>query len=277
MVVVDGAESLSADGWRKMRDYLAAPEPGSCLVFLVNRPAKSWPGKNIVPPKYLVNFSPLRGGKLRDWIGREAARRGLKLTRRQVEECALAAGDDLSGTVAGLERLAIYQGGEGTVTDREVRDLIGTGREGSVFTLTELTVARKSAEALALLNHLLDEGDHPLRIFSLFAGTVRKLWLGAEAWERTGGDPGETCREAGVTYFREQFIRQVKALSAAEIPCWYRRLVETDRALKGGEKDPRLALERLLIDLAGTKSGPPRKRTPAVAAAGWSGRGSDRS
>lgn len=252
MVVVDGAESLSPDQWRKMRDYLDAPEPASCLVFLVNKPEKSWPGKKVVPKQYLFNFSPLKGGRLRDWIGQAAARRGLKLTREQVEECAVAAGSGLSAVAAGLERLSIYKGGGGSVTDRELRDLLGVGWEGSVFNLAELTAGRKAGEAVALLNHLLDGGEQPLRIFSLFAGSIRKLWRGVETWERTG-DPRAVWEESGVAYFREQFLRQVKNLSTAEIPYWYRRLVETDRALKGGEKDPRLALERLLIDLSGTK------------------------
>jgi DNA polymerase III subunit delta len=258
LVVVDGAEAFSADQWRRMRDYLAAPDPGTCLVFLVDKPPNSWPGKKYVPGKYLVNCSPLKERELRDWIGREAARHGLRLTPQQVEECSLAAGGDLGAAAAGLERLSIYKGGEGSVTDREVRDLIGVGREGSVFTLAELAAARKTGEALALLNHLLDEGDHPLRIFSLFAGSVRKLWLGVETWERTK-DSRAAAEAAGVRYYREQFLRQVKSLSTAEIPFWYRRLVETDRALKGGEKDPRLALERLLIDLAGAKEKPAPK------------------
>ncbi|MDP8235470.1 MAG: DNA polymerase III subunit delta [Candidatus Erginobacter occultus] len=249
LVVVDGAESFSAEQWRKLKDYFDDPDPASCLVFLVNKPQKEWKGKKYLPGKYLVNFSPLRKDKLSAWINREASRRGLTLSRGQVEQCALAAGNDLGALAGGLERLAIYQGGKGRVTDQAVRDLVGVGEEGSVFDLTEMAAGRRAGEALAILNRLLDEGEAPLRIFALVTGSVRKLWLGVDAWERTK-DPQTVLEAAGVRYYREQFLRQVKKLSSPRIAFWYRRLVETDWALKGGEKDPRLALERLLIDLA---------------------------
>jgi len=252
LVVVDGAESFSPDQWRKLADYLADPDPGSCLVFLVSKPVKKWSGKKYFSENSLVAFSPLRGARLRKWVAGEAERQGLVLTRRQVEECALTAGDDLGAVAAGLERLSIYRGGPGKVTDRELRELVGTGREGTVFTLAELAATRKPGEAIALLNHLLDENDEPIRFFALIAGSIRKLWLGVEVWERAK-DPRAACAKAGVRYYQEQFLRQVKAISSAEIPYWYRRLVEADRALKRGAKDPRLVLERLLIELAGSK------------------------
>ncbi len=253
LVVIDGAEAFTADQWKEMRDYLVSPAPGSCLVFLINRQLNSWPGKKFVPNKYIVNFSPLKGIKLRNWIEKEAVWRGLRLTARQVEECALLGEEGLGPVISGLERLAIYQGGEGMVGDREFRDLMGAGRSGSVFNLTELAVAGRVGEALSLLNRLLDEGEAPLRIFALLTGAIRKLWLGREVWERTG-DPRAAAEAAGVRYYREQFIRQIKEVSTTRVPFWYRRLVETDQALKGGERDSRLALERLLIDLGGAGS-----------------------
>ncbi len=249
LVVVDGAESFSPEQWRKLKEYFDDPDPASCLVFLVDKPHNEWKQKKSLPGKYLVNFSPLRKDKLYGWINREATRRGLTLSRGQVEQCALAAGNDLGEIAGGLERLALYKGGEGKATDREVREVIGAGREGTVFDLTELVTAGKAGDALALLNRLLDEREPALRIFALITTSVRKLWLGVDAWERTG-DYSKTLETAGVRYYHEQFFRQVKKLSPARMAFWYRRLVETDWALKGGEKNERLALERLLIDLA---------------------------
>jgi DNA polymerase-3 subunit delta len=248
--VVDGAESFSAEQWRKLKDYLFDPNPLSCLVFLVASPKKEWKGSKYCPAKYQVSFAPLRKDQLRGWIGREGSRRGITLTGRQIEQCALAAGEDLGELANSLERLALYKGGEGPVSDREFQELIGSGQEGSVFDLTELAATGQAGEALALLNHLLDEGEAPLKIFSLITSSVRKLWLGADAWERTK-DPRVVVAAAGVRFYQKQFLRQVRRLSRSRMAFWYGRLVETDWALKGGEKDGRLALERLLIDLAG--------------------------
>lgn len=249
LVVVDGAEAFSPAEWRKMEEYFSAPDPDSCLVFLVNKPSREWKEKKLIPARYQVNYSPLKGKQARKWVGEEAARRGLRLSPKQLDQCALVAGNDPGAIAAGLERLLIYKGREGTVTDRELRELIGVGQEGTVFNLTELAAAGKAGEALALLNRLLDEGEAPLKLLSLISGSVRKLWLGVDAYARTK-DAGAALEAAGVRFYREQFIRQVKSLMGGRIAYWYRRLVETDWALKGGEKDPRLALERLLIDLS---------------------------
>lgn len=250
LIVVDGAESFSAVQWRKLKDYLSDPNPASCLVFLVAKSKREWKGSKYCPAKYQISFAPLRKDQLLRWISQEASRRGITLSGRQVEQCALAAGEDLGELANSLERLALYKGGEGQVSDREFQELIGAGQEGSIFDLTELAATRKVGEALSLLNHLLDEGEVPLRIFSLITSSVRKLWLGADAWERTK-DPRAALEAAGVRFYQEQFLRQVRKISRDRMAFWYGRLVETDWALKGGEKDERLALERLLIDLAG--------------------------
>ncbi len=251
LVVVDGAEDFPAGEWRKMEDYFAGPEPGSCLVFLVNKASPEWKQKKLLPSGYQKNFSPLKGKQLRKWVGEEAARHGLRLSPKQLDRCAIAAGNDPGAIVSGLERLAIYKDGESAVTDRELRELIGVGQEGTVFNLTELAAAGKAGEALALLNRLLDEGEAPVKLLALISSSVRKLWLGVDAYGRSK-DAGAALEAAGVRFYREQFIRQVRSLGGGRIACWYRRLVETDWAVKGGEKDPRLALERLLVDLSGT-------------------------
>ena len=251
LVVVDGAEAFSAGEWHKMEDYFSGPDPSSCLVFLVNKIPGEWKEKKLIPARYQVNYPPLKGKQARKWVGDEASRRGLRLSSKQLDQCALAAGNDPGAIAAGLERLLIYKGREGGVTDRELRELIGVGQEGTVFNLTELAAAGKSGEALALLNRLLDEGEPPLKLLSLISGSVRKLWLGVDAYGRTK-DAGAALEAAGVRFYQEQFIQQVKSLGGGRIAYWYRRLVETDWALKGGEKDPRLALERFLVDLSGT-------------------------
>ncbi len=252
LVVVEGAEVFPDGEWQKLEEYFSAPDPDSCLVFLVNKLPGKWKEKKYLPDRYLVSYSPLKGKQLVKWIGGEASRRGLRLTPKQLDQCAIAAGNDPGAIAAGLEKLAIYRGRGGSVPDRELRELIGFGQEGTVFNLTELAAAGKAGEALALLNRLLDEGEKPLKLLSLISGSVRKLWLGVDAYGRTK-NTGAALEAAGVRFYREQFIRQVKSLGGGRIAYWYRRLVETDWAVKGGEKDPRLALERLMVDLSRTE------------------------
>ena len=250
LVVVDQAEKISPADWKRMRDYLSDPDPHSCLIFLVNRKSRGWSPLAVFQKKYIRTFSPLRGEKLLAWARQEASRQGLAVPEEVMEELVRATGNNL-GTIAGeMEKISLYKGGGGEVTLAEVRELIGTGQEGTIFDLTGLIVSRKADQALKLLGKLFDQGEAPLKIFALMVGAFRKLWLGADTWDRTR-DSRSACEVAGVRFYRSDFLKQIKTIKTADIPYYYRRLVETDEALKGGEKIPRLALERLIINLAG--------------------------
>lgn len=249
LVVVDQAEKISPDDWKRMSDYLSHPDHGTCLVFLVNRKSRGWSPPTSFPKKYVRIFSPLKGEKLLAWARKEASGQGLTVPEEVMEELVRATGNNL-GTIAGeLEKLSLYKGGGGMVTLEEVRALVGTGQEGSIFNLTGLIVSGKADQSLKLLDRLLDEGEAPLKILSLIVGVFRKLWRGIDAWEETR-DPRTTCEKAGVRFYQSEYLSQIRKIKSFDIPYCYRRLVETDEALKGGEKVPRLALERLIIDLS---------------------------
>jgi len=249
LVVVDRAEKLSPAIWKRLRDYLADPEPNACLVFLINRASRGWTPLSLFPKKYVKTFSPLKGVKLLDWGRKEASKRNLTIPDGVLEELVLSTGNDLGKMTGELEKLSLYKDGPGVVTSEEIKEIIGVGRRGKVFDLTGLIVSGRSDEALILLNHLLDHGEAPLKILSLMVSSFRKLWLGIEAWARTENSRS-VCEAAGVRFYQSDFLRQVKRMKSTAIPYIYRRLVEADDALKGGEKSPRLALERLIVDLA---------------------------
>ncbi|MFH1037898.1 MAG: DNA polymerase III subunit delta [PVC group bacterium] len=256
LVVVDRAEKISPADWKRMKDYFVAPDPGACLVFLVNRKEREWSFRSLFPKKCLFSCAPLKGKKLEERIRREASERRLRIGDEPLQALVRLAGSDFGSLVGGLDKLVLYKSGGGEVSADEVAAVIGVGREGTIFDLTGLIVTRRTSAALLLLNRLLDEGEHPLKILSLVGGTFRKLWLGVEAREKTKNSR-TICEEAGVRFYQPQFLRAVEKLAPADIGYCYRRLVETDDALKGGEKNLRLALERLVIDLSGARSGLP--------------------
>ncbi len=257
LVVVDRAEKLSPAVWKRMTDYFNAPEPDTCLVFLINRKEKDWNARSFIPKKHIVSLSPPRGKKLEEWVRNEISRHGLHARGKALEALVRLAAMNLGALAGGLETLSVYKGGGGgTVTAEEISAVIGIGREGTIFDLSGLIVMGNREDALILLNQLLDEGEKPLKIVSLLAGAFRKLWLGVEAWQKTG-NPRATCEAAGVRFYQSDFLRQAQKLRPEDIGYVYRRLVETDNALKGGERNSQLALERLIIDLAGRETTAP--------------------
>lgn len=249
LVVVDQAEKLTSRAWQNLHDYLSDPETGTCLVFLVNREQKKWTPKKYFPGKYLKNFPILKGKRLLSWARKEAAAKKLDIPGDVLNMLILAA-EENTGSIAGeMEKLYLYKDGGGVITSDDVVYVVGIGQKGSIFDLTELIVTRKTDQALRLLNKLLENGDDPLYVFAMMVRAFRQLWKGSDNWGRTG-ERRAACQAAGVYYYQEEFMRQLKKLKPGNIPNIYRRLVETDSALKGGEKLPRLALERLIIELS---------------------------
>lgn len=249
LVVVDQAEKLPSGSWQNLQDYLSDPESGTCLVFLVNREQKKWTPKKYFSPKHIKNFPLLKGKRLMSWARKEAAGKKLDIPEDVLNKLILAA-EGNTGSIAGeMEKLYLYKGGGGVITPDDIVEVVGIGQEGNIFDLTGLIVSRKTDKALRLLSKLLDSGEPPLKIFALMVRAFRQLWKGSDIWEKTG-DRRASCQAAGVYYYQEDFMRQLKKLKSGDIPYIYRRLVETDDALKGGEKLPRLALERLIIELS---------------------------
>ncbi len=254
LVVVDQAEKVAPTDWKRMDGYFAEPALETCLLFLVHRRSGRWGPASDLPKKAVFTFDPLKGKKLADAVREEAGLRGLDLGGPPLQDLIWAAGGDLRAICGELDKLSLYKEGGGRVTAEEVREIAGTGREANVFALARLVVLRKTDQALALLDTLLKEGEAPLRILNLLVSQFRKLWLAREVWEESK-DPELVARKANVRFYRREFIEEVKCLQLAAIPFIYRRLTESNLALKRGGGSPRLVLEQLIIDLSRGRRG----------------------
>jgi DNA polymerase III subunit delta len=249
LVVVDQAENLPLSDWKIMKEYFSDPEPGTCLVFLVNRKVKGGVPSKYFPKKYLREFSSLKAKSLLIWARAESRRKNISIPDDVLQDIITATGER-PGSIAGeLEKLSLYKGPGGEVTSDEVREMVGTGRREKIFDLAGLIVVKKTGVALELLHKLLDEGNAPLKILALMIRAFRQMWLGIDARENNGNQHA-VCQAAGIWYNKTDFMNQIERLSPGDIPDIYRRLVEADEALKGGEKLHSLVLERLVIELA---------------------------
>jgi len=249
LVVIDQAENIPLPDWKIMREYFSDPEPGTCLVFLVNRKKKGWAPLEYFSKKYIRDFSPLKAKGLLNWARSEARRKNISIPDDVLEEIITAVGEH-PGSIAGeLEKLYLFKGRGGDITSDDVREMVGTGQREKIFDLAGLIVMKKTAVALELLHTLLDEGEPPLKILALMIRVFRQLWLGIDARENNADDQA-VCRAAGIRYHQNDFMDQIDRLSPGDIPDIYRRLVDADEALKGGEKLHSLVLERLVIKLS---------------------------
>lgn len=249
LVVVDQAEQFKAAEWKIMAGYLARPEPPACLVFLIKKKPNKFTPPPGVSPGAIIRIYPLKEAQLSSWLKERCRILHLRLSDPARRELLFNVGSDLHLLNGTLEKLSLFKGEEGEVSVSELRRMnSGTG-PANIFKLTGLLLDHSPAEALALVRRLWRASEHPFRIFNFLIPEIRKLWLAREVWEKTR-DPDQTCRAAGVRYYRNDFLARVRKLDPKSIPYFYRCLFQASLALRGAERSPELVLERLVIDLS---------------------------
>ena len=177
-------------------------------------------------------------------------------------------GFDLRTSMTALEQLITFTGEKPVIEEADIEAVIGKTREESVFNLTDALSRKNLQGALVVLGDLLDQGDHPLMILAVLARQIRTL-LQAKLLLETGA---RIPFKAGTDYgaFQKTLFPAVKERLDAAAPHPYvmyqalgfaggfsrdalirylEMLVDLDLAIKSTGKDPRLMLERFLIEV----------------------------
>lgn len=131
----------------------------------------------------------------------------------------------------------------GDVTVAEVDRYFGSRVEATGFTVADAAVAGNTGEALLALRHALATGVNPVPIVAAFASKVRLLakvvgvrGSGSELAKAVGAAPWQIDRAR----------REVQSWTPDEILVAISTIAETDAAVKGVERDPAFAVERMV-------------------------------
>jgi DNA polymerase III delta subunit len=148
-----------------------------------------------------------------DVIRRLEVEHGVRFERDASDLLRQMAGADVGRLRADVERVLLYAAGRKTVSREQVQDVIG--RAASVGNLWKAVAERRTASALRELELELGEGAVPYMILGLLRSVVER------------------------TVAPKDMARSLDAL------------LRTDLALKTSGGDPRVLLERLIVELCG--------------------------
>jgi DNA polymerase-3 subunit delta len=225
----------SAGSLEPLVDYLADPAPTTALAFVFSnepgKPATEVPlAKNLKVTKALLKAATLvvctglDGSKdPARWIEQQASAGGLAIDRPVIAELLQLTGGDPGRLRADMDKLLLYAQGAGRVTLEHVAVVVGAPEhQVGEWALVNAVQAGDTLRALRELTAELDRGDNgaPFRILGQ---------LGAGVRNPRGRTPYPTRRIAA-------------AVDA---------LLRTDLALKSSGGDPRVLLERLVVELCG--------------------------
>lgn len=246
-------------GWQKeylagLNEYLPHLPETTRLVFVEDRTI----GKN--NPIHRLALASERGHvrefespqkkKLNRWIEQRVKKKGGEIVAAAVETLAAFVGNDLRLLDQEIEKLVVYVDGARPIGEDDVRLLVSYVQEANVFEMVDALGRRDGQRAARLLHQLLEAGEHPLALQGMI---VRQFRIMIQVKELSGKGLSQHDIAARLKlhpFVIKKAVRQAMNFSMEQLETIYRRLLETDVAIKTGKMDPVLALDMLVVGLS---------------------------
>ncbi len=245
-----GFGKSALDEWEGLVEALQQIPPTTNLVFLDGQLRRDNPLLvQIAPASEVRHFTALTGADLDQWVRRRVDQSGISIAPDAVRRLIELVGGDLWILSSELEKLALYAGQD--TVDRNMIDLLVTqAREASIFRAVDAILDGRTSGAMQLIADLRQHGQEVSYIITMLARQLRLLLLAQELrLERL--PTSDLGKRLGLT--AEFAVRRTQEQAARyrpmQIAIMYRRLLETDLAIKRGHLGESIALETLVAEL----------------------------
>ncbi len=227
----------------KIQEYLKNPSPGTSLVLEAKRKSKTWSKiPNIELPR---KTDPLH------WVMSRAKREGYEMDPRAGEALVELIGENYQQLEAELEKQFLWELESRKITLDSVLRMTRQAREYDVFALIGAVAGRESDRALRVLGRLHDSGMTAPQIISMLYWNFRRVLVAREMLEQ--GRPFRAILTELKIWSYKDKEREIRKYSSEILTDLLIRLRETDRLCKTTSTDPKLHLERVIVDTCGGK------------------------
>jgi len=252
-LLVTRCQALPEEGARELRAYVESPSPDAlCVLTLISR-AKSAPAlaKAVQTAGGLVRQVAVRRQDMPRWVLERALARGLELSSPGATALIGTVGEDTATLDQAVEQLATAFPGKAVGPEQVRAQFQGLG-EQRVWDLCDRAFSGRLPEALVVLRSLLDQKEDPLLILGGVASRVRDLLRVQELPDRMPS--ADAARAAGLRFDWQvrRYREQARRFTPGDLAGVHARVVEADRALKGGAP-PEAVLAALVAVMAGEK------------------------
>lgn len=248
VVVLRGVQELGADQAEEVKRYLA--DPAEQVVLVLTHPGGA-KGKALLDaaraykPAVVDCPKPTKPAERTAFLRNEFRRARRTITDDAAQLVADAVGSELRELAAAADQLLADT--EGEVDGSVVARYYSGQAEVTGFTVADLAVEGRLAEALEQLRFALDTGVASVLITSALAGAVRQIGRVAAA--------GSATRDLGLPPWRvDKIRRQARGWSPQGLTVALRAVATADAAVKGAAADPAYALEKCVVTVARARS-----------------------
>lgn len=207
--------------------------------------ARSFMGK----AKILVCMMPRRR-EMTGWIQRETNKQGGKIEGQASARLAEMVGEDTRIAAQEITKLLTYVNYARPVSVQDVEQVSIVSAQGSVFDLVDALGTGNSQKAQKMLHQLLESED-PFSLWGMVIRQFRLLLLAREVIE-SGGSQKEVEKTLGIHFYVAQKVYdQARQFSMSALESIYHKLLKIDEGAKTGQVPLDLALDMLVVELAG--------------------------
>ena len=254
LVVARHCQALGPRDSDALGQYVSRPNPTTVLLLLADeslragrdRKADHWLLEIVAsagPTGVVVEPVARRGRALEEWLRQRAQLDGLAVSEEAGRLLVQWVGEDPALLLGEVRKAALVGGPDNrSVSEAEVRAIVGEYRVSAVFDLTRALERRDLGQALRTLDGLLAT-EEPMLVLAMVTREVRTAWT-VQVWRGRGQSIDQIARilrrpPAAV----EALLAWLGGRSSTALGEKLRRCWEVERALKsGGEPRAEMAL-----------------------------------
>ncbi|MDH4615625.1 DNA polymerase III subunit delta [Brevibacillus sp. AY1] len=199
--------------------------------------------KSLQQKAKMIPFPLMKDVDLYSWVERRAEKYQARIQREQAIKLVARVGGELRLLDKELEKLALYVGAGGSITDQSIELLSSRTLEQDVFALIEQVAIGRLDKAMRMMYDLMKTGEEPIKLLSLFARQFRLL-LHVRQWSPRGYSQQQLAGMLKIhPYAVKKAMEQARHFSEDSLKKLLGILAEEDYRIKSGQVDKLLALE----------------------------------
>lgn len=251
LVVIKNIHDAKAEQLEDLLGYVEEPVPETVLLFTAEKiDARKKLFQLCKKYGLSLEFKKIYDNQLPAYVKELAGKYNLALTGDALELFCKRVGTNLAEVQGEMEKLAGYLGSKNLAEKTDVAAIVSDARIESIFDLTDSLGEGDASTALKLLDRLLAEGQAPLMVLAMMTRHFRQMWKISELLAHDTPQ-NELPRKVGVSpYFLKGLTKQARRYETMHYKEIFNRFLKTDLALKSSGAEPRMHLEKLVLEIA---------------------------
>ena len=183
-----------------------------------------------------------------------ATKHKIKLNRDAAEMLVELIGEELAQLYNELEKLILFARDEKVIRVDHVESLTGHHRIYDAFEVIDATIGGNAGQAITRLRNMFEQDKSAeYSVVGAFAFHLRRMFQ-ARALLDKRINPAEIAKQLRIWYNKDRFFAQLQRTTLSQIATFLEELAAVDHAIKTGQAQAAIAIEQLVLRLAGASS-----------------------